>query len=153
LLAAGYAEKDIGHVLGRVLAEGQGEPESVCTASELPVPRAVVESLVARGSLSVWGLTTDGERLFAATEFDRVRVLHALEELGLASFQTSLDAPGQDLVSEVQRLESQLDVVRGWLARVLGKRRKARAPANDKPTKPKSVGLFSRRKRNADREG
>ncbi len=147
LLAAGYAEKDIGHVLGRVVAEVRSEPALVCTASELAVAPEVLDTFLERRLVEVWGETSDGQRLFAVGESERVRVLCALEELGLAVSLSDFEAPPERLVSRIDRIESQLLIVRIWLRRGLGKRSKTRLRGAEKPLKKPGVAIFSRRKR------
>lgn len=87
LTAAGYAPKDIAHVLGRVERTPPGPLVEVlglvplAGAAKLPVER--VSTWVARGLIAPWGADEIGTALFLRSALGDVRGLAALETLGL----------------------------------------------------------------------
>lgn len=87
LIGAGYAERDIASVIGRIERTKRTPPSEVITSATLSTLAGVtpeaLQAWVADGTLQAWALTEAGEPLFGADAPARVRVLASLATLGL----------------------------------------------------------------------
>lgn len=95
LVAAGYAEKDIAVVIGKVerpdADPGKHPIHSLPTfARMVAAPEDLVRRWVEDGVLEAFGRTEDGELLFAGDARDTARLLLALDHLGLAMLAADL---------------------------------------------------------------
>ncbi|MCC6622965.1 MAG: hypothetical protein IT385_17025 [Deltaproteobacteria bacterium] len=135
LLGAGYASKDIALVLGRV-EEGRREPViEVADLAEVVQRTGVAaeriagpEGWVARGLVPVWGRDGADAPLFASDVVPRVRVLAALEALGMGALAADWLAGAID-VPRVRARLAEIQAAVKLLTRAMpkvGRRRKGR---------------------------
>lgn len=95
LVAAGYAEKDIAVVIGKV-ERPEADPgkhpiyASSTFARLVAAPEASVQGWVEAGLLEPFGVTEDGGLLFTDEAREVARVLAALEQVGLGSLAADL---------------------------------------------------------------
>ncbi len=109
LIAAGYAEKDIALVIGRIeRAPGRTRVDEVVGLAELASAASVTPEAVTRwvdgGLLEPWATIEQGEALFETGTLVTVRSLAALEALGLADHLhafAEFERAGRELVPRV----------------------------------------------------
>jgi len=155
LLSAGYAERDIAHVVGRVSSTERQALESVHELGEvarsLGVEVALLEGFISRDLVIVWGRTEAGEALVGAAELGLVEALVSLSALGLDSSLQDFAATHRGSSTAVnmselrQSIAARLDVVEAATA-VLRKataalKRKARVKATTESGPAKTARL------------
>lgn len=165
LLSAGYAEKDIAHVVGRVSNTERPALESVHelgdVARSLRVEEARLEELATRELFAVWGRTEAGQALVGAVELVLIEGLVSLSALGLDAllpdFAATHRGPSSpEAMRELSRsIEARVDAVEaatGALRRALvaltRKGRKAAATASGPNTKARLARLLPQRATN-----
>ncbi len=165
LLSAGYAEKDIAHVVGRVSNTERPNLESVhelaVVARSLRVEMGDLEELATRGLIAVWGRTDAGEALVGAAELGLIEGLVSLSALGLDVLlpdfaATHRGSTSAEAMRELSRsIEARVDVVeaattalRKAMAALTRKGRKAAATTPAPNAKARLARLLPQRATN-----
>lgn len=141
LIGAGYAERDIANVIGRIERTKRTPPAEVITLSALAAATGVsvetARAWVVDGTLHAWAQTEEGEPLFGADAPASARVLAALATLGLGELARAWLHGADD------ERAAALDVVRKHLSAIEGATRVLRKLA---PAEPKRRRLLTRRR-------
>lgn len=92
LLAAGYAERDVALVVGRVQGAETRAVARVVELEELAMNHSAgtLRALVEQGLLPIWGVTEAGRRLLLEQDEDLALAITALASLGLDEHTESL---------------------------------------------------------------
>lgn len=162
LLAAGYAERDVAVVVGKVIDATRTKAEVVVELAQAAVrcdgSEAEVMSLCERGLAPVWAVTEGGRTLLAESDLPLVGALNALAVIGRPELQEELSAawserPGQlshaELDAEIRARLEALRRAEAVLGLGLGQLERRRPGAMEaRPARGRSLSrLLPRRRR------
>ena len=134
LLGAGYAERDVAHVVGKVSAASAGTLDRVL---ELDLERPELRALADAGLIPLWAVTDAGQPLIHAIDQPLCEALAALSVVGLDELAPALaeigtSSPGRsfaELAATIDKRLTALSDASARLRKALAQiQRRARAP-------------------------
>lgn len=104
LVAAGYAERDVAHVAGRVAVSATTPVENVLELDKVPGAAGIADGLV-----PLWGQSEAGQRLIRHADEDLCYALVALPLMGLSDLSQALVAAMTGVSGDSSELRAKIE--------------------------------------------